>query len=90
MTTVPIWWHAPSKSHAWIVDDVTLFREAAHKQARQPASGASAQQRGFFFLFRPPGAANSRPEARQTLRDPSVIVSNKVRYVQGKRCVYKC
>ena len=30
MTTIPIWWHAPFKSHAWIVHDVTLFRQATH------------------------------------------------------------
>lgn len=68
MMTIPIWWHAPSESRAWIVHDVTFFRQATH--ADTPALFRCV---GTKAILPSPGAAISRPEACQLCVSRTVL-----------------
>lgn len=68
MMTIPIWWHAPSESRAWIVHDVTFFRQATH--ADTPALLWCV---GTKATLASPGAAISRPEACQLCVSRTVL-----------------
>lgn len=68
MMTIPIWWHAPSESRAWIVHDVTFFRQATH--ADTPALFWCV---GTKAILPSPGAAISRPEACQLCVSRTVL-----------------